>query len=276
MKTRVITGTILLAVFIPIFWFGGVFFDIVLGLLTMIATYELSRMFQKGTSKPNWIMYVEVALSGGLFYLIKEYYQNGFHIEAIFYYVTFVLVLMSLILVFVENFSSKEFSNFFINVLYPAIGFGALHGLRSIDNGLFIIGFLFMITVMTDIFAYIVGINFGKHRLAVKISPKKSIEGSIGGTFFAIVFTIIYINIVQLDMIGSIDMTLFVSVILIFTISCIGQIGDLIASKLKRDCGVKDYSQLFPGHGGVMDRFDSAIFAAMVLMLIVQVVGLWM
>lgn len=278
MKTRVITGALLLLFFIPIFVFGGIVFDIVLGLMAMVATWELSRMFKKGTSKPDWIMYLEVVFSGGLFYLIKEYYQNGLYIDGIFYYITFVLIVMSLLLVFVENFSSKEFGHFFINVLYPALGFGALHGLRVFDpeNGLFIIGFLFMITVMTDIFAYVVGINFGKHRLAVKISPKKSIEGSIGGTFFAIVFTVIYIMVVQLDTIGSISLSLGTSIILIFVISCIGQIGDLIASKLKRDCDVKDYSQLFPGHGGVMDRFDSAIFAAMVLMLIVQVVGLWM
>ena len=271
MKTRVITGAILLAIFVPVFVYGGLVFDIVLGLLTVVATWEISRMFQQETSKPNWITYLEVALSGGLFYLIKEFYQNGLHIEGIF-----MLVIMSLILVFVENFNSKEFGNFFIAVLYPVLGFTALHGLRMFDNGLLIIGFLFMITIMTDVFAYIVGVNFGKHRLAVKISPKKSIEGSIGGSFFAIVFTLLYLFIAKLEFIGTIELTIVVSIVLIFVISVIGQIGDLIASKLKRDCNVKDYSQIFPGHGGVMDRFDSAIFAAMVLMLIIKLAELWM
>lgn len=276
MKTRVITGAILLAIFVPVFVYGGLVFDVVLGLLTVVATWEISRMFQQETSKPSWITYLEVALSGGLFYLIKEFYQNGLHIEGIFYYITFMLVIMSLILVFVENFNSKEFGNFFIAVLYPVLGFTALHGLRMFNNGLLIIGFLFMITIMTDVFAYIVGVNFGKHRLAVKISPKKSIEGSIGGSFFAIVFTLLYIFIAKLELIGTIELSIFVSIVLIFVISVIGQIGDLIASKLKRDCNVKDYSQIFPGHGGVMDRFDSAIFAAMVLMLIIKLTELWM
>jgi len=127
---------------------------------------------------------------------------------------------------------------------------------------------------MTDIFAYIVGVNFGKTRLAVKISPKKSVEGSIGGTVFAVIFTMIYVWGFKMDSIANIELNIGISIGLIIFLSVIGQIGDLVASKFKRDFGVKDYSNIFPGHGGVMDRFDSVIFAGMVLVFISEVVGL--
>ncbi len=274
MKTRLITGVVLLLVFVPLFVIGELAFDITLLVLSVAGTWELSRMFRQNTEKPKWITGLEMLFSGGLFFLIKGFYQNEPYIEGIFYLVILMFIVMSLVYIFIEAFNSKEFGNFFIIVLYPALGFGALAGLRSFNEGLLVIGFLFMITIMTDVFAYIVGVNYGKHRLAVKISPKKSIEGSIGGTFFAIVFTLLYLYLVKLEVIDTLSLNVVISILLIFVISVMGQIGDLVASKMKRDCGVKDYSNLFPGHGGVMDRFDSAIFAAMVLMLIIKVVGL--
>jgi len=131
-----------------------------------------------------------------------------------------------------------------------------------------------MITIFTDVFAYIFGINFGKHRLAVKISPKKSIEGSIGGTVSALLLTLLYIYLLDINEVGEINLNIWISILLIVFISIVGQIGDLIASKLKRGNNIKDFSQLFPGHGGVMDRFDSVIFAGITLVLISKVVGL--
>ncbi len=153
---------------------------------------------------------------------------------------------------------------------YPAVGFSALFALRA--DSLYVIGFLFMITVMTDTFGYVVGVPFGKHKLAVKISPKKSIEGSIGGTLAATVLTMAYIYIVNLEMIGAIELNFVISLFLVIFISITGQVGDLIASKLKRDYNIKDYSNIFPGHGGMMDRFDSVLFASMVIMIISKVV----
>jgi len=181
-------------------------------------------------------------------------------------------VIGALFLVFVERFSASNFGEMLVTILYPAIGFGALYALRSID--LYNLGFLFMITIFTDIFAYAVGVRFGKHRLAVKISPKKSIEGSIGGTVFATIITLVYLQVFNVTHIGVIEMNLFVSIILIVFTSIMGQIGDLVASKMKRSFEIKDFSNIFPGHGGVMDRFDSTIFAAMVLMLVSKVVEL--
>ena len=272
MKKRVITGIVLSVILIPIFVYGGVPLNILLLLFTMGASYELFTMFNKVEKLSYTVLGIEMILSGVLYFVIQSYYNNMIDIEWIFLFIVFVTLVGALLLVFFEQFNANHFGQMFAIILYPALGFGALMALRY--NSLYDLGFLFVITIMTDIFAYAVGVPFGKHRLAVKISPKKSIEGSVGGTFFAILITLGYLRLFNVEQVGEISMTIIVSVILVLFISIIGQIGDLVASKLKRHFEIKDYSNLFPGHGGIMDRFDSAIFAAMVLMLVSKVVGL--
>jgi len=271
MKTRVITGVVLAVILVPLFVIGGVALNITVLLLAMGASYELFNMYNKKADLPKSLMIIEVLLGGLTYYSIQSYYQ-GSALEYAFLLIVGLLVIGALFLVFVEKFSAGNFGEMLVTILYPAIGFGALYALRSID--LYNLGFLFMITIFTDIFAYAVGVRFGKHRLAVKISPKKSIEGSIGGTVFATIITLVYLQVFNVTHIGVIEMNLFVSIILIVFISIMGQIGDLVASKMKRSFEIKDFSNIFPGHGGVMDRFDSTIFAAMVLMLVSKVVEL--
>jgi phosphatidate cytidylyltransferase len=273
MKVRVITALVLVAILVPIFYYGGLVLDFTLVLFSMGATFELYRLFNK--ENPNKVVLViEMLFSGGIFYLVTLYYQEFVVLEWLFFALIFLVVVGALLLVFYEKFATKEYGNMFISVLYPAIGFSAFSGLGQMEDSLYIIGFLFLTVIMTDTFAYIFGVRFGKHRLAVKISPKKSVEGSVFGTLFAIAITLGYVLITGLEFIDNIEMTILSSIVLIFVISVFGQIGDLVASKMKRDYGVKDYSKLFPGHGGLMDRFDSAIFAAMVLMLLNEVVGM--
>ncbi len=272
MRTRIITGTLLILFFIPILYLGGVVLDIALGLLSMIATFELFKMFQIKSKVPKTILVIELAFSGLLFFLTISYFNNTLVLEWLFYGLALMVIVSALLLVFKEQFEVDDFGRFIVSIVYPVMGFGAISALNflSVYNVLF----LFMITIMTDIFAYVVGINYGKHRLAPKISPKKSIEGSIGGIFFAVVFTIIFIYIVDIDTIGEISLNIWVSIVLIIALSIFAQLGDLIASKMKRGYEIKDFSNLFPGHGGVMDRFDSAMFAAIILMFISEVVGL--
>ena len=271
MKTRMITGISLAVVLVPLFVIGGIALNIAILLLTIGASYELFKMFNKKADLPKYLMVIEVLLGGLTYYMIQSYYQ-GAALEYAFLLIVALLVIGALLLVFIDKFGANNFAEMLVTILYPAMGFGALYALRSID--LYNLGFLFVITIFTDIFAYAVGVKFGKHRLAVKISPKKSIEGSIGGTVFATIITLVYLQVFDVTHIGVIEMNIFVSIILIVFISVMGQIGDLVASKMKRSFEIKDYSNIFPGHGGVMDRFDSAIFAAMVLMLVSKVVEL--
>ena len=272
MKPRVKTAIFLVLFFVPAFVIGGWVLDIVLGMLGLIATYEFFKMFKIKSSAPYSVLVVELVLSATMFFLIAYHYKNLLGLEWVFYALIFVILIGALFLVLFDKFESDDFGRYLVSILYPVIGFSALSALRFLS--LEVIGFLFIITSMTDMFAYYFGIRYGKHRLAVKISPKKSIEGAVAGIIFAVIFAIGYIYLVDLEAVGNINLNIFISIILIITISVFGQTGDLVASKLKRGYGVKDFSNLFPGHGGVMDRFDSAILASIVLILISEVVGL--
>jgi len=272
MKTRVKTAIFLVLIFVPSFVIGGILLDVILGLIGLIATYEFFTMFKQKSNAPQVVLIVEMMLSLVMFFLITYHYKGLLELEIVFYALISVVVVGALLLVLKDGFETDDFGRYLVGILYPVIGFSALSALRDMSLGT--IGFLFMITTMTDMFAYYVGINFGKHRLAIKISPKKSVEGAIGGVFFAILFTVGFVYLVGLESIGNIDLNIWVTISLVIIISIFGQIGDLVASKIKRGYGIKDFSNLFPGHGGVMDRFDSAILASIVLILISEVVGL--
>ena len=131
--------------------------------------------------------------------------------------------------------------------------------IRGEENGKLLIWYVMFAAWMTDTFAYLIGMKFGKHKFS-EISPKKSIEGSIAGVVGATITILIYTYVCNtywgLNM--NYGYITFVAIVL----SIIGQIGDLAASSIKRYVGIKDFSNLIPGHGGMLDRFDSVIFIA--------------
>lgn len=127
-----------------------------------------------------------------------------------------------------------------------------------IQNSAFI-GLIFIIAFSTDSFAYLVGISLGKHKLIPDVSPKKSIEGAIGGIVATVIITTLYLSYFGIGILP-------IDLILGFTGSIIAQCGDLVASRIKRDTGIKDFGHLIPGHGGIIDRFDSVILVAPVVL----------
>ena len=275
MKVRVITAVFLLIVLVPAVIIGELFLDVILALLSMGATYELYRMSKGSRFKINIFLVSEMLFSLIMFICVAYYLKGYSEFQFMKYFVLLILLyifISGILLIFKEEFTAKNIGRVFMNGIYPAVGFATISWLRDID--IYNVGFLFMITIFTDVFAYIVGVKYGKHRLAVKISPKKSIEGSIGGIVAALLLTLLYLYLLDINVVGEINLNIGISILLIIFISIVGQIGDLIASKLKRGFGIKDFSQIFPGHGGVMDRFDSAIFAGITLLLISKVVGL--
>ena len=152
----------------------------------------------------------------------------------------------------------------FSAVLYVNIGYTSVALLRELNGGEYLYLLVFVAACVTDIFAYFTGRLFGRHKLIEEVSPKKTIEGAIGGLVFCavsfVVYGIIVMNNTKIEQIVS-----FAVIGLI--VSVISQLGDLVASLIKREFGIKDFGKILPGHGGFLDRFDSAIAIAPVLLI---------
>ncbi|HSQ33532.1 MAG TPA: phosphatidate cytidylyltransferase [Peptostreptococcaceae bacterium] len=168
---------------------------------------------------------------------------------------SFALFLIGAIFMMYNKFNIVEFAITYLGIIYISLFLD--HIILTVDNfelGKIYVWLIFILAFMTDTCAYFAGYFFGKHKLIPQVSPKKTIEGSIGGiigsTISCIVFGYLFnLNLVHMIVIGSIG-------------SVVAQVGDLFASSIKRYIGIKDYGKLIPGHGGILDRFDSVIFTA--------------
>ncbi|MFH5881542.1 MAG: phosphatidate cytidylyltransferase [Candidatus Izemoplasmataceae bacterium] len=271
MKTRVITGLVLACLLIPLLFVHRFVFFGVLGVFTLIASYEMFHMYQnKHVIKNAFMIYLGFGTLS-LYGVILGTYLNFFMVESLLIWLLLIVLIGLMLKVFSEAFTGEILGKFLLAMLYVGLSFSALSMVREL--GIYALLYLIILAMVTDMFAYFVGVKFGRHRLAPKISPKKSIEGSIGGSFFGVLFgTIFALNF----SVFQIETTWILILVAIFTglfVSIIAQIGDLVASGFKREHDIKDFSQLFPGHGGVLDRFDSSSFAAIAFMIVMIIIG---
>ncbi len=268
MKERIITGAILALVLVPLLFVGEVIFYAALGVLVLIGAAEMFFMVNKENKKPV-LFVLQMLLTFILYGLILSLYLNL--VLPVFLILVVFIMLLGFMLssVFSERVTMASIGKVFVSVWYVALAFAAIGMVRS--HGIDVLIYMLILSMVTDMFAYFIGMKYGRHRLAPEISPKKSIEGAIGGTVVAVIVASVYAYFMGLF--GA-DQSVFVLVIVFIIggtfVSVMAQLGDLVASKLKREHGIKDFSNLFPGHGGVMDRFDSSVFAALALMIVIM------
>ena len=307
MKKRILTGTVLSLILIPIILFNELLpvFEIIVTILASVAMIELLNMYDKEKKISIGMKILSVALMLILFGSIVNSFNLPVEVKPLIVKATdaiggnevrgiynpfFALLLTFIILmsglVFVSHYTVADLGKIYISVIYVGVCAGCLVLLRFMGRRMLI--YLLAIKVCTDVFALVFGLLFGKHKMAPTISPKKTWEGAIGGTLTALVVGVAFIityeylpktinkeGIVFFENIFdfqnfSLAGRIFFSIILTLFLSVCSQIGDLVASKLKRTYGIKDYSNIFPGHGGVLDRFDSAFFASAIFILIIQ------
>jgi phosphatidate cytidylyltransferase len=260
MKKRIIFGSIYLAIFIPSLLLGGVYFTLFVYSISLLGLNELLRVREKKhIIKPSikFISYVFLTL------LIFGDPNLGFVLD----YRLFSSIILGLVLP-VLFYKSEEYSIndafFMIGILlFLGIVFNLLLSVRAYSLNIML--YLLIIAMISDTYAYLTGNLLGKNKLIPSISPKKTIEGLVGGTVFGVLFGVVY----YMTVINS-SIALFDIVLLSLFLSIVGQIGDLIMSSFKRYYGVKDFSNLLPGHGGVLDRFDSIIFILLAYTLIMN------
>ena len=298
MKQRVITAILMAIVFIPFFFLGGWFITFLFSILSYIAMYELITMYQSKKNIPNVCKYI-IPLFSSIIVLFSSFATA----EDIIYVLLVELMFLLILPIFNKKIEMKDVIFFIFGIIYSGISFAIIVTVRNIEMlyqdasirlfdglniyavGLILFIFVLLSTMLTDISAYQFGIKFGKHKLCTSISPKKSIEGSIagtiagalGGTLFMIIlqFTLSkeYANAIKLFKIDNIYLYALAIFGVALLLSIAGQLGDLIASKIKREYNIKDYGKIFPGHGGVLDRFDSSIYSFLVFIIILMISG---
>lgn len=250
MRQRVITAVIALIIFIPIIIAGGIWVDIAAAVLGLIALSEILVMRKK------LIVSWEALLSGiaVLLIILPDFWRAILpgHLD-INFVVYGVIVLLLMYTVFSKNrFSFDDAAVLTTGAIY--IGFGFHYFIVARAASVWMIFFALFIVWITDSGAYMIGRKLGRHKLAPHISPNKTWEGSIGGTVAATIIVAIYVHFYPQG-----DYSWLVTVLFTIVLSVIGQIGDLVESALKRYYGVKDSGRILPGHGGILDRFDSLL-----------------
>ena len=282
MKTRIISalvGTVVLlaVLFCPWVWV----FALVVAAAAGLATYEL--LHNTGIVKSKWMNWGSVVFAAAEVLLITRAFELSHHeymespmfalyfaavkwspIVCLSAYALFALVLFA---VFRQSFVWKAFGL----TLYATIGFGAVGCLRMFPIvGLVYVLLPMVIAWMSDTGAYFTGVFFGKHKMAPVISPKKTWEGFFGGWVISIGLTVLY-GVICNAIVGEV-FELWMLAIIATVLAPLSVVGDLMASLIKRRTGIKDYGNIMPGHGGVMDRFDSVVFIAPLSLAAVMVV----
>lgn len=270
MKTRIITSIIIVAIAVPIFVLSGTaVYPIVLALVSGFSLFELLRVlgFEKKlpVAIPSYL--IAVALPPIAYFSGDRLVEYVVLLGAVLY--AYLLYLLFLSVFSKGKLKFTRMAGVFCIVTYVTLAFAALCAIRSIENGAYFFGIIFICSWVSDVFAFFTGVLFGKHKLIPEISPKKTVEGCIGGIVFATAAMLVYGLIVDLFF-DHIQVRYLVLGLMGLVLSAISQVGDLVASSIKREEGVKDYGTLLPGHGGITDRFDS-IYAIAVLALIICV-----
>ncbi len=268
MLKRTITAVVALCAFIPVLYFSHtVIFPTAMTLLAIIGTNEMLGCIGERRIRfalPSYLL----ALCPMIPYIAEKTGTIATYgtVSAV---VCLYLIYILAVAVFGRGIISFEtVGAVFTAVLYVVVTFTSVVALRQGAGGKYLYLLTFLGPWVSDTFAYFCGRLFGRHKLIPEVSPKKTVEGSVGGILFTAVGFVVYGMVVG-KLTGSSAVSAYVPLAVMgMIVSVISQIGDLAASLVKRNYGVKDYGWLFPGHGGVMDRFDSVLLTAPVLLIV--------
>lgn len=259
MLKRTISGIIFGLLIAAILIVNNQIFDsVAITMIALVGTYEFFKAFKNIGIRPiSWVGYLGclgIMIMGG--YIGEEY-------KILLIKITIPLILIStfayIILIRVKRTIIDVAITTFALIYIPFL-FSFLKLILNMENGRILIWYVLFGAFASDTFAYLIGKNFGKTKLCPDISPNKTVEGAIGGVVGTVLFYIIFTLIVNRYLMVPLNLYYFIFVGIIASIS--GQFGDITASGIKRYCKIKDFGKIMPGHGGILDRFDSVMFVA--------------
>jgi len=265
MKTRVISAAIITAIFVPFLLAGGIPFAVFMSIMGVCGLYELFKVRENKKKFPTFLKFMAYVIV--VLFCLNNFTSIEFKSSFEYSTMAFIIFLFLSPIVFINDLKKYNFNDalFLIgSTMFIGLSFNLIIITRNFDMSYVI--YLLLITVITDTFALITGMLVGKNKLCPSISPNKTVEGLIGGllmgTFVSSAFYVTVINQ---------NITLLSIGIITLLLCLVAELGDLVFSAIKRDYGIKDFSNLIPGHGGILDRFDSLIFVTLAFIVILGI-----
>lgn len=281
MKKRVISGIIGVIVLLLIVFTHPVVIGCAVFLLSLMGLYEFYSSVRKNGYKPiselGYFSCIVILLSFLLPFINRNlpnlnlfesfnklFFKNRIlNIKLLMLFLVYIIIIyMFSKLIFCNSkYKLQDIAVTLLGIIYIPFLFSFNLFIRSMDNGLALLWLVFIGAWITDVFAFFTGSLFGKHKLLPQVSPHKTVEGFLGGMVFCAIFIVLY-GVFYLNGVLNININIIHYIVLGLILGFISQLGDWTASSIKRSVGIKDFGNIMPGHGGVLDRCDSLLFVA--------------
>lgn len=255
-KERLISGIIMVIILIATVGYGG---NVLFAVLAIISLIGLSELYKVVDIQSKLLGVVGYAAAVGYYALL---FLDRIELMTMLSLVLLVLLMAVYVFSYPKYIASQVMTAFF-GFFYVAVMLSFVYQTRVLSDGSVVVWLIFLSSWGCDTCAYCVGVLFGKHKMAPKLSPKKSVEGGIGGIAGAALLGALFA--LGVNKWGNADANIIQYALICGVGGAISQIGDLAASGIKRNYEIKDYGKLIPGHGGILDRFDSVIFTAPII-----------
>lgn len=266
-KTRLISSIVLVIILATALILGGNVLWCLTLFISLVGMYELNRVLHNEKNILGMISYV-VCILYYICLMAGETRMWGLVADNNYYEIISLFLLICIMAVYVLEFpkyKAVDICMTYFGFFYVAVMLSFIYKVRMVEHeGIYIVWLVFICSWVCDTCAYCVGMLLGKHKLAPKLSPKKSVEGSLGGVAGSVLVGALYGFVLRDVIVTQMNPSLLFALIGAAG-AVISQIGDLAASAIKRNYEVKDYGKLIPGHGGILDRFDSVIATAPII-----------
>lgn len=265
MTKRVASAIVIVAIFVPFLLYGGLPFQVLMSILGVFGLYELIHIKETKEKLPLVVKIFAYALV--LFFILTTSNTIDFQYNIDYRVMSVVIFVFLAPLVFINDSKKYNISDalyLVASVLFIGLSFNLLVVTRNYDLKYVI--YLFLITTMTDTFGLVTGKLIGSKKLT-SISPNKTIEGLLGGTFMGT-----FIGVAFYHTVINPSYPLVFIIMITILLSLVGQVGDLVFSAIKRYYDKKDFSDLIPGHGGILDRFDSMVFVIFAFTMLIEII----